>query len=277
MKAPDFAYERPDSVAAAVALLRAGDDAGEDVMLLAGGQSLMPMMNLRMARPDRLVDLNALRDLAYVREEADHIAIGAMTRFSDLLASPTIGEHVPLFTRAIPFVAHPAIRNRGTIGGSVALADPAAEMPALLLALDGTIVLEGPGGTRKVAADDFFLGIYETDRRADELVREIRVPKGGGPFAFHEIARRHGDYAMAGVAVALGAPRVALFGVSDRAVRAKGAEAALSGRDAGDPSVVAEAVAALDLAFAGDLHNSEATKRHHAGVVLKRALQEVRT
>lgn len=262
MKAADFAYRRPATVAEAIALL--GES--EDAMPLAGGQSLMPMMNLRMAQPEMLVDLNRIAGLAYVRETADGVAIGAMTRMADLLASPVIAEHVPLLRLALPFVAHAAVRNRGTIGGSLALADPAAELPAVLLALGGAVVLEGPGGSRTVAADDFFLGIYETARAADELIVEVRVPKGGGPFGFHELSRRHGDYAMAGVAVAMGAPRVAFFGVADRALRAPAAEAALAGGD------VEAAVAALDLPFAGDLHTSAQTRRHYAGVVLRRAL-----
>ncbi|MEM8664808.1 MAG: xanthine dehydrogenase family protein subunit M [Pseudomonadota bacterium] len=270
MKAPDFQYRRPESVAAAIALL----SEGEDPMLLAGGQSLMPMMNLRMARPDMLIDLNRIDGLAYVRDDGE-IAIGAMTRYADLLTDGLVAAHLPLFTRAIPHVAHPAIRNRGTIGGSVALADPAAEMPALLLALGASIVVEGPAGQRTIDADDFFLGIYETARASDEIVVEIRVPKGGGPFGFHELARRHGDYAMAGVALAWEAPRIAFFGVADRAMRATATEAALQGQDPTDQAVVDRAIAALDLPFAGDLHASAQTKAHYAGVVLRRALGDL--
>ncbi|MEM9221007.1 MAG: xanthine dehydrogenase family protein subunit M [Pseudomonadota bacterium] len=269
MKAPDFAYRRPTSIREAIALI--GE--GEDPMLLAGGQSLMPMMNLRMARPDILVDLNRIPELRGIRDDG-HIVIGAMTRYSELLASPLVREHLPLFMAALPHVAHPAIRNRGTIGGSVALADPAAEIPALLLALGATVVLQGPSGERRVPADDFFLGIYETAREADEIVVAIHVPKGGGPFGFYELARRHGDYAMAGVAVALSEPRIAFFGVADRAVRAPAAEAVLRGRNHADPRVLDGAIAALDLPFGGDLHTSAETKRHYAGVVLRRALAE---
>ncbi|GAB5377205.1 MAG: xanthine dehydrogenase family protein subunit M [Acuticoccus sp.] len=269
MKAPDFEYRRPQTVAEAIVLL----GSGEDAMPLAGGQSLMPMMNLRMARPDILVDLNRIEGLAFIRDEGEHLRVGAMTRMADLLASPLVAEALPLFALALPHIAHAAVRNRGTIGGSVALADPAAEMPALLLAQNATIVLEGPAGRRTVAADDFFLGIYETAREPDELIVEIVLPKAGGPFGFCELARRHGDYAMAGVAVALGTPRVAFFGVADRAVRAPGAEAALAGKDAGDEEAIAAAIATLDIEFAGDLHTSAATKRHYAGVVLKRALK----
>lgn len=271
MKAPDFAYRRPETAEQAIALL----GSGEDAMALAGGQSLMPMMNLRMARPDILVDLNRITGLAYIREDGGAVAIGAMTRMADILASPLVAAHLPLLGLALPHVAHPAVRNRGTIGGSVALADPAAEMPALILALGGTVVLMGPDGRREVAADDFFLGIYETAREPDELVVEIRLPKGGGPFGFHELARRHGDYAMAGVAVALEEPRIAFFGVADRAVRAPGAEAALAARGADAGAAVAAAIAALDLPVAGDLHTSAETKRHYAGVVLKRAFEGI--
>lgn len=268
MKAPDFAYRRPETVAEAIALLADGADA----LPLAGGQSLMAMMNLRMARPDMLIDLNRIAGLSYVRHEEDEVAIGAMTRMATLLAADAeVTRALPLLAMALPHVAHAAVRNRGTIGGSVALADPAAELPAVLLAQNAAIVLEGPAGRRTLPADDFFLGIYETARAADELIVEIRMPTAGGPFGFHELARRHGDYAMTGVAVALGLPRIAFFGVADRAVRATGAETALA---AGRP--VEEVVAAIDLEFAGDLHTSAETKRHYAGVVLKRALQGAR-
>lgn len=277
MKAPDFAYERPDTLAAALALL--GDDAA-DAAPLAGGQSLMPMMNFRVARPDVLVDLGAIAELRGIRDTGDALEIGAMTRYAEIAASDAVARHVPLFAMALPHIAHPAIRNRGTIGGSVALADPAAEMPALLLALGGEITVAGPGGARRVKADDFFLGLYDTALEPGELVTAVTIPKprAGARFGFHELARRHGDYAIAGVAVAargrdtLSDVRIAFFAVADRAVRATASEAALEGRAQNDAGALATALGALDrLEYEGDLNAAPATKRHLAGVVLKRA------
>jgi carbon-monoxide dehydrogenase medium subunit len=279
MKAPDFAYERPGTLADALALL---SDPEREAAPLAGGQSLMPMMNFRMARPDMLVDLNGIAELAGIAEDADGLRIGAMTRYAELAASEAVRGAAPLFAKALPHIAHAAIRNRGTIGGSVALADPAAEMPALLLALGAEVELAGPCGSRRVAADDFFTGMYETARAPGELVTAIHVPRArpAPRFAFHELARRHGDYAMAGVAVAaaghaaLSGVRVAFFAVADRALRAPGAEAALEGSDGGARAAAAAAAALDEIDFAGDLNAAPATKRHLAGVVLKRALAE---
>lgn len=266
MKAADFRYERPANLAQALHLLQ---DTDQDVMALAGGQSLMPMMNFRLAAPDVLVDLNDLEELRGVSRAGDHVRIGAMTRYAELAASDVIAANLPLVARALPEIAHSAIRNRGTIGGSVALADPAAEMPALLLALDGEIELANAQQTRSVMADEFFLGLYETDRQAEEIITAISVPVQQGQFGFHEIARRHGDYAMAGVALTVNqAVRIAFFGVSDKAVRAPQAEAIL----ADDPTGIEEAINALDdIEFHGDLNGDGALKQRWAGVVLRRA------
>lgn len=278
MKAPDFRYERPGSLGDALALLT--DDSVEATPI-AGGQSLMPMMNFRMAAPEVLVDLGALTELQGISVSDGWLAIGAMTRYRDLAASEEVARHAPLMARALPHVAHPAIRNRGTLGGSVALADPAAEMPAVLLALGGEIVLHGPSGQRIVAADDFFTGLYQTAREENELVTAIRVPCAaeGARVGFHELARRHGDYAMAGCCVAasgdLSQVRIALFAVSDRPVRAAGAESVLAGSDGG-AEALAGAVAALEtLDFDGDINAAAETKRHLAGVALTRAWKEV--
>ncbi len=272
MKAPDFEYHRPETLDDALALLT-----DEDVAPLAGGQSLMPMMNFRIASPNALIDLNRIDALAGIELSNGWLRIGAMTRYHALENAVDIAKHAPLFARALPFIAHPAIRNRGTIGGSCALADPAAELPALLLALGGEIELQSKDSTRCIPADAFFLGLYETARAENELVTAIRIPVApeGQKVGFHEITRRHGDYAMAGCAVAasgdLSEVWVALFGVSDRALRASAAEAVLT--DGGD---IESAVAALDgVEFAGDIHAGVATKRHLAGVALKRAWAEV--
>lgn len=273
MKAADFLYERPGSLAEAFTFLENED---LDATPLAGGQSLMPMMNFRLAAPGMLVDLSGLDDLKGIVEHNGGLRIGAMTRYVDLAASEVLAERAPLIAMALPHIAHAAVRNRGTIGGSVALADPAAEMPALLLALDAEITVQSSAGSKTHAATDFFLGMYETALEEGELVTAITIPARAPDrrFAFYELARRHGDYAMAGVAVsASGDPatdhRVAYFSVSDRALRATAVEAAL---DAGD--TIDDVIGALgDLPFAGDLNAEIATKQHLSGVVLKRALK----
>ncbi len=277
MKAPDFDYARPQTLHEALALL---DDSGQEAMLLAGGQSLMPMLNFRLTTPDLLVDLNGIDELSGVVEQGDALVIGAMTRYAELATSDLIAKHAPLLKHALPFIAHPAIRNRGTIGGSVALADPAAEMPALMLALDAEFETLSHTGSRRVAADDFFLGLYETALDETEIIHRIHVPvRRDQRIGFHEITRRHGDYAMAGCAVvadaALKRVRIAFFGVSDRAIRAEGAEAALAQSDGGDAALAAAVAALDDLDVEGDLHCSAAMKSHLAGVALGRAWAEV--
>lgn len=277
MKAADFQYERPGSLAEALVFLGDGD---LDATPLAGGQSLVPMMNFRLAQPGMLVDLSGLEDLRGISVVDGALRIGAMTRYVELLGSEVVAERAPLLAMALPHVAHAAVRNRGTIGGSVALADPAAEMPALLLALDAEVTVASSAGEKVHAAADFFLGMYETALEEGELVVAVTVPARAPDrrFAFYELARRHGDYAMAGVAVScsvldgVGSDyRVAYFSIADRALRAFGAEAALNGHV--PLEAVEAAVAALsELPFAGDLNAGLATKQHLSGVVLKRAL-----
>ncbi len=272
MKASRFSYARPSSLDEALALMA---DEGAEPMALAGGQSLMPMMNFRVARPGVLVDLNRIEGLSGIGETGNGIRIGAMTRYSDLAASDVVAKRLPLVAAALPHIAHPAIRNRGTIGGSLALADPAAELPAVALALGATLHLVSQGGTRDVAADDYFLGAYDTALEPGELIAAVTFPKAGqgDRFGFHEIVRRHGDYAMAGAVVAVtgGTPRVAFFAGGDGALRHPPAEAALGP----DLSGIDAAVATLaDLEVAGDLNGDEATKRHLAGVALRRAVTE---
>ena len=280
MKAAEFGYLRPGRMEDALQALATGVGAA---MPLAGGQSLMPMMNFRVAMPERLIDLGALAELRGICDADGHLAIGAMTRWSELMASEVIAKEVPLLARALPEIAHPAIRNRGTIGGSVALADPAAEVPAVLLALEGVVVLRSLAGERRVAAGAFFLGHYETARGPDELIVALEVPKARGMrFGFHEIGRRHGDFALAGAALAVSVEgervaeaRIALFGVADRAVRAAGAEDALRGAALGDGMALDRAVAALaEIDFAGDIHASAPMRRHLAGVAMRRAWAE---
>lgn len=226
MKAPDFAYLRPDSVEHALdALARHGDEA----VVLAGGQSLMAMLNLRVASAGVLVDINRIPGLDHIRDAGDHLAIGALVRYAELEASAVVQQHLPLIARALPHVAHPAVRNRGTLGGSLALADPAAEMPACCLALGARVVVAGPAGPREVPIEDWFRGLYETALAPGELIVEVRIPKtaAGAVTRFVEIARRRGDYAVAGLALSatpdkatLRSPRLALLGVADRPVLA---------------------------------------------------------
>jgi carbon-monoxide dehydrogenase medium subunit len=199
MKASAFAYARATSVVNALELLAAH---GDKAKVLAGGQSLMPAMNLRLISPELIVDIGDLAELRGIVVKSDVLSIGALTRHADLLKSPEIAAHAPLLTDAIAHVAHPAIRNRGTIGGSLAHADPASELPACMVALDATIIVRGPHGERRVAAKEFFTGIYETVLSPQELLVAIEVPvarKGSAHF-FHEFARRHGDYAIVGLA-----------------------------------------------------------------------------
>lgn len=283
MKAADFDYVRPATLEAALALMA---DRTVEARALAGGQSLMPMMNFRLAQPERLIDLGALEPLRSIRDHGDAIEIGAMTTYSELDQSETIADHFPLLKTALPHIAHPAIRNRGTIGGSAALADPAAELPALLLAVEARLNVVSASGERSVNADDFFVGTYETDLAADELVRSITIPKvsAGARFAFYELARRHGDYAMVGTALAADAInpisnlRIAFFAIGDKATRVPMAETAMNGKSLDDAEAISSALAAVEqLQFHGDLNASASTKRHLAQVALKRAFAELAT
>ena len=235
MKAPAFQYLKPTSLEQCLAALA---QYGDDAQVLAGGQSLMPLLNLRLAAAGVLVDIGGLDELRGIREEDGAIVIGAMETHSAIMHSAIIKQHVPLLAQAGPHIAHVAIRERGTIGGSLALADPAAEWPACCLALDAGIELASSSGVRQVAANDFFHGVYTTDRRPDELVTAVRfpVPGAGRLHQFDEVSRRRGDFAIAGVALAcrrrgsqLEHVRIAMFGVDDRPILTHGAMAALDG------------------------------------------------
>jgi carbon-monoxide dehydrogenase medium subunit len=226
MKAPAFDYARATSVADAIALLA---QHGERAKVLSGGQSLMPAMNLRLLAPELIVDIGALDELRGIKTQGGALSIGALTRHVDLQRSSDIAAHAPLLKEAIAHVAHPAIRNRGTIGGSLAHADPASELPACVIALDAVIVIRGPNGERRIAAEDFFVGIYETALSADELLTAIEVPLPPPQSVHHfrEFARRHGDYAIVGLAAHAVVNnqrftdfRPVFFGVGDKAERA---------------------------------------------------------
>jgi aerobic carbon-monoxide dehydrogenase medium subunit len=272
MKMTAFAYHRADSVEDALRLHAA---AGEGARYVAGGQSLLAALSFRLDEPSALIDISRIGALRGIALAGGVLRIGALTRHAEVLSSRVIARHLPLITEAMAHVAHPAIRNRGTFGGSVALADPAAEMPACCLALGATMLAVGPGGARRIAVDDFFLGLYQTALAPGEILTavEIPLPATGTRFGFGELARRHGDYAMAGIALAVGpgnaSARIALFGVSDRPLRSPAAEAALiAGGDAA-------AVATEGLEVFGDLNAAEATKRHYASVLLRRALADL--
>jgi aerobic carbon-monoxide dehydrogenase medium subunit len=278
MKAPRFAYARPASVAEALALL---DKHKDDARVLAGGQSLVPMLNFRVAAPKVLVDINRIASLAGIKVTKSFLRIGALTRHVELERSAEIAKLLPLVAAAVPHIAHPAIRNRGTFGGSCALADPAAELPACAIALGATFVVAGKKGERRVAAEDFFKGLYATALKAGELLlaAEFPLPKPGYASAFGELARRHGDYAMVGVSAhgskkggKFSDMRIAFFGVGDKARRAAGLEKALEGQ-----SDVAGALAKLDsdLDPRADLHASAAMKLHLAKVLAGRVLRQL--
>src|SRR6201988_1282434 len=229
MKASAFAYARATSVANALDLLAAH---GDRAKVLSGGQSLIPAMNLRLLPPELIVDIGELKELRGIAVRGETLVIGALTRHVELLKSPDIATHAPLLADAVAHVAHPAIRNRGTLGGSLAHADPASELPACMLALDATIIVRGQAGERRIEAKDFFTGIYQTALSVEELLVAVELPavQKDSVHFFQEFARRHGDYAIVGLAAqaimrggVFADLRIALFAVGDRPVLAKAA------------------------------------------------------
>ena len=273
MKPAPFAYAKARSLDHAIALL----DGAPEARVLAGGQSLMPALNMRLSAPPLLVDINGVSELARIAQPNGQIELGGLVRHAQAEHSHDVARLAPLLSKAIPHIAHPAIRNRGTIGGSIALADPAAELPACLLALGGEIEIAGRAGRRTVAADTFFKGLFETALAPGEIISAIRIPvaQPRDRFGFAELARRHGDYALVGLAAAARAEpraiRLAYFGVGTTPVRARTAETALAGGD------LDAAVAALasDLEPSGDVHASAAAKRHLAAVLLRRVAAQL--
>lgn len=282
MKPAPFAYVKAAALDQVFDLLA---QYGDEARLLAGGQSLIPTLNLRLSAPAVLIDLNGLDELAGIAAADGMLRIGALTRHRTVEESEEVAGHGPLLKLSMPHVAHPAIRNRGTIGGSIALADPAAELPACAVALDAQIELSGRDGPRTVEAARFFKGLYETDLGPGEVVMGVNIPKcaPGYRSEFAEFARRHGDYATVGLAAharvdgaAISDVRLVFFGVGVRPVRATTAGAALEGR-AIDQDAVETAQAALteDLDPTADLHASAATKLHLARVLTARVLQQL--
>lgn len=278
MKASAFSYARATSVANALELLAAH---GDRAKVLSGGQSLMPAMNLRLISPELIVDIGELAELRGIAVNGRTLRIGALTRHVDLQRSPDIAAHAPLLTEAIAHVAHPAIRNRGTIGGSLAHADPASELPACMVALNATVVVRGPKGERQIAAGDFFKGIYETALAPDELLIAVELPVGPANSAhfFHEFARRHGDYAIAGLAAQAVKSgnvftdlRLAFFAVGDRPVLALAANRLANVSIT--PAALSDASAALaeELDPQEDQQASASMRRHLAEVLMRRCV-----
>jgi len=279
MKPPLFDFQRARSVDHAIALL---GEHGDEAKLIAGGQSLMASLNFRLSSPDLLIDITRLDDLRGIGTGADGLRLGALTRHSEILRSEVVARAAPLMTAAAPHIAHEAIRNRGTIGGSIAFADPAAEWPACALALDASIEIAGPAGIRRVPATDFFQGLYETDLGPGELVRAVHVPTrpAGERHRFQELTRRHGDYAIVGLAALavwrdgrLATPRLAFFGVGASPMLATAAMAELDGSP-GDDAALARACEALtaELDPFDDLNASAELRRHLARTLLRRAV-----
>ncbi|HOM14882.1 MAG TPA: xanthine dehydrogenase family protein subunit M [Rubrivivax sp.] len=285
MKPAPFDYHAPATLDEAIALLARLDDEGVDAKILAGGQSLMPMLALRVARPEALVDLRKLSALDFIRDEGSHIAIGAMTSKQAAAESALLRARQPLFHAATELIGHVQIRNRGSVGGSFAHADPASEYPAVALALDIEFVAQGPGGRRTIAAADFFVTYMTTSLEAGEILTEVRLPvlPAGRRWAIQEFARRNGDLALAGVAVALDVTgghcrnvRIAAFGVQATAVRLGAAEQLLEGRPA-QTAAFEEAcragAAALDEPMSC-VHASADYRRHLVATLCARALAE---
>jgi carbon-monoxide dehydrogenase medium subunit len=282
MKPAPFVYHRPASLDEAFDLL---DRYGDDGRILAGGQSLVPTLNMRLVAPRAVIDINRVPGLDAIRATGEGLVIGALARQAAVAESVLVREHAPLLTEAMPYIGHAAIRARGTIGGSLALADPAAELPACMVALDASVSTASRRGRRVIPAADFVRGIYTTALEPGEIVTGVAVPHApaGWRSGIEELARRHGDFALAGLAarvrfdgVSLADARLVFFGVGTKPVRARRAEAALVGQRVADAALDA-AGRALDgeLDPPGDIHGSPALRRHLARVLLARVTRRL--
>ncbi len=280
MKLPEVEYEAPTTVAEAIDLLA---EHGDEASVLAGGQSLIPLLALRLARPEMLIDINGIDELSGISMMDGRVAIGAVTREYVAEESGTVANTLPLLAAALPLIGHEAIRSRGTIGGSLAHADPAAELPAVARALDAEFVVRGPSGMRVIPAAQWFEGYLTTARRPDELLVEVRFPAAGPDTgaSFEEVARRHGDFAIVGLAASLvmsggviGEARLAFAGVSDVPVRATAAEDLLAG-ETPSAELFDEAArrATEDLDPPADLHGSSDYRKTVAAAVVRRGLR----
>jgi aerobic carbon-monoxide dehydrogenase medium subunit len=275
VKPAPFAYTRARTPKEAVALLSKHRG---DARLLAGGQSLIATLNMRLSAPDVLIDINGIKGLDGIAKKGKTVEIGALARHTAVERSKLIAQYAPLLALAMPYIGHPAIRNRGTFGGSIAFADPAAELPACLVAMGGEVEIVGPKGKRRVKADAFFKGLFETALKPREMLTAVRLPAADKAtrVGFAELARRHGDYAMVGLAATAQATakgltdvRLAFFGVGDKPLRAPQAEAALGKAD------IEGAVAALALDPPDDVQATGAVKKHLAGVLLRRVAKQL--
>jgi carbon-monoxide dehydrogenase medium subunit len=265
-----FDYVRAGSADEAISLL---GQHGDEAKLLAGGHSLLPLMKLRLAAPSVLVDIGRVSDLSYIRDGGDHIAIGALTRHRDLEISDLLKKEIPILAHTAGLVGDPQVRHRGTLGGTVAHGDPASDLPAVVLALGGTLVAKGPNGERQIAATDFFQGFLETALQPDELLTEIRLPKvAGAGWSYQKFNRRAQDWAIVGVAaVHNGTTGIALVNMGSTPVRASAVEQALAG---GASASDAAASASEGLDPPADLNASVEYRRHLASVLVRRALEE---
>jgi aerobic carbon-monoxide dehydrogenase medium subunit len=275
MKPAPFDYEAPASLDAALDLLARH---GGDAKILAGGQSLIPVMNFRLAEPALLIDINRLAELDFLRRDADGtLRIGALTRQRRLERDPLVAAAAPLLHEAVPFIAHPQIRNRGTFGGSLAHADPAADYPAAIIALDADIDVVGPNGRRTIRADEFFVDLFQTSVAANEIIAEIRVPATPRTVAYVKTEQKASGFALAGVATVMSPAgvRVGVTGIAAKAYRATGVERALAGQATPAADVIARAShhAADGVEALGDIHGSAEYRAHLAQVNTKRALE----
>jgi carbon-monoxide dehydrogenase medium subunit len=280
MKPASFEYHAPTTVDEALTLLQAN---GPDCRVLAGGQTLIPMMNFRLASPPVIVDLNRIPDLVYIKDKGDAVCIGAMTRQRTIEFSPVIADKLPLLTAAIKLVGHLPTRSRGTIGGSIANADPAAELPMVLQVLDGAVVVRGPRGQRSIAASDLFQGAMTTSIAPDEILVEVRLPvmPAGAGFAIEEFARRHGDFAIAAVIAVIlrdgrGCARacIATAGVSSHSERLRAAEQILEQHGLGEHAIAQAAEAAAEAVEPlSDRQASAAYRRQLTQVLTERAVR----
>jgi carbon-monoxide dehydrogenase medium subunit len=283
MKPAAFDYFQPRSIEEALSILAKHGSAAKP---LAGGQSLIPAMNFRLSRPAVLVDLNTVPELAYVKEQNGQLAIGATTRQAVAERNPLIAQRAPLLKETMPFIAHAQIRNRGTIGGSLAHGDPAAELPSVMVALDATFRLRSVKGARTVKADEFYTGLFETALQPGELLEEISIPAmpARSGYAFLEISRRHGDFALSGVACRVtlnekgkcSEARIALVSVGDGPVPARRAVKALTGEMPGEKVIAeaAELAGSKDCDPPSDIHASTAYRRKLTTVLVRRAVTQ---
>jgi carbon-monoxide dehydrogenase medium subunit len=279
MKAAAFDYVKAKNLVEAIALL---SEHGEDARLIAGGQTLLATLNLRLSEPSILIDITAVSELKGISLQGNMLRIGALVTHTEIESSDLIAQHAPLLTEAAPHIAHRAIRNLGTWGGSLAYGDPAAEWPACSLALDAIMVIQGPGGIRKVSAKDFFIDLYTTTLQADEILvaSEIPLASSNQSHSFQELARRHGDYAAAGLAAVIRKEkgkaltcRLAFFSVAAIPTMASKAQALIEGKSI-DAALIQQAVnlAREEIETLADITNSQETKTHLLGVLLERAL-----